>query len=72
MSVPGHLRPGLGAYPTIWRPLWLESEIARRGGRGAKAVHGDAQALLVAGVLDRIERRVIFPHGAIHVDFTLT
>jgi predicted transcriptional regulator len=47
-------------------------EIARRVGRDVKAVHGDVQALLVAGVLDRAHSgRVIFPYDAVHVDFTL-
>ncbi len=47
-------------------------EIARRVDRNAKAVHGDVQALLVAGVLDRADSgRVIFPYDAVHVDFTL-
>ena len=46
--------------------------IARRAGRDVKAVHGDIHALLDAGVLDRLEDgRVIFPYGAVHVDFTL-
>ena len=47
-------------------------EIARRVDRDVKAVHGDVQALLVAGVLDRAHSgRVIFPYDAVHVDFTL-
>jgi predicted transcriptional regulator len=47
-------------------------EIARRVGRDVKAVHGDVQALLVAGVLDRADSgRVVFPYDAVHVDFTL-
>ena len=48
-------------------------EIARRVGRDVKAVHGDVQALLAAGVLDRAENgRIVFPYDAVHVDFTLT
>ena len=47
-------------------------EVARRIGRDVKAVHGDVQALLLAGVLDRTERGVVFAYDAIHVDFTLT
>jgi predicted transcriptional regulator len=47
-------------------------EVARRVDRDVKAVHGDVQALLAAGILDRTERGVIFPYDAIHVDFTLT
>ena len=36
------------------------------------AVHGDVQALLTAGVLDRTDSgRVVFPYDAVHVDFTL-
>lgn len=47
-------------------------EIARRVGRDVKAVHGDVQALIVAGVLDRADSGgVIFPYDAVHVDFTL-
>lgn len=48
-------------------------EIARRVDRDVKAVHGDVQALLVAGVLDRADSgRVFFPYDAVHVDFTLS
>ncbi|WP_275096070.1 winged helix-turn-helix transcriptional regulator [Sedimenticola hydrogenitrophicus] len=48
-------------------------EIARRVGRDVKAVHGDVQALLNAGVLDRTDTgQVIFPYDAVHVDFTVT
>ena len=48
-------------------------ESARRVGRDVKAVHGDVQALLKAGVLDRTEDgRVVFPYDAIHVDFMIT
>lgn len=48
-------------------------EIARRVDRDVKAVHGDVQALLVGGVLDRADSgRVIFPYDAVHVDFTLS
>lgn len=48
-------------------------EIARRVGRDVKAVHGDVQALLNAGVLDRTEAgHVIFPYDAVRVDFTVT
>lgn len=47
-------------------------EIGRRVDRDVKAVHGDVQALLVGGVLDRADSgRVIFPYDAVHVDFTL-
>ena len=45
-------------------------EVARRVGRDVKSVHGDIQALLKAGVLDRAEDgRPAFPYDAIHVDF---
>ena len=48
-------------------------EVARRVNRDVKAVHGDVQTLLRAGVLDRTENgRVIFPYDAVHVDFTVT
>ncbi|HVY16288.1 MAG TPA: transcriptional regulator [Rhodopila sp.] len=47
-------------------------EIARRVDRDVRAVHGDVQALLVAGVLDRAgSGGVVFPYDAVHVDFTL-
>lgn len=47
-------------------------EIARRVDRDVKAVHGDVQALLLAGMLDRADSgRVVFPYDAVHVDFTL-
>lgn len=47
-------------------------EIARRVGRDVKAVYGDVQALLSAGVLNRAESgRVVFPYEAVRVDFTL-
>ncbi|MGH7056950.1 MAG: hypothetical protein ACREFZ_03575 [Acetobacteraceae bacterium] len=47
-------------------------EVARRANRDVEAVHGDVQALLVAGVLDRADSgHVIFPYDAVHVDFTL-
>jgi predicted transcriptional regulator len=46
-------------------------ELARRVKRDVKAVHGDVQALIGAGVLDRTERGVVFPYDSVHVDFTL-
>jgi len=47
-------------------------EIARRLDRDVKGVHGDVHALLDAGVLDRTDDgRIVFPYGAVHVDFTL-
>jgi predicted transcriptional regulator len=47
-------------------------EAARRVGRDVKAVHGDVQALLRAGILQKTEEgRVVFPFDAVHVDFML-
>lgn len=47
-------------------------EIARRAKRDVKSVHGDAQALLNAGVFDRAEDgRVVFPFNEVRVDFVL-
>ncbi len=60
------LRAMTGAGPIAIR------EIARRVDRDVKSVHGDVQALLKAGVLDRGEHgRVVFPFDEIHVDFVL-
>jgi predicted transcriptional regulator len=47
-------------------------EAARRVGRDVKAVHGDVQALLNAGVIDRTGEGILFPYDAVHVDFMLT
>ena len=47
-------------------------EAARRVGRDVKAVHTDATALLMAGVLDRTpEGRIEFPYEAVKVEFLL-
>jgi predicted transcriptional regulator len=47
-------------------------EVARRVERDVKSVHGDIQALLKAGVLDRADDgRIVFPYDAVHVDFVL-
>ena len=52
-------------------PLTMR-EVARRLRRDVKAVHGDAHALLAAGVLDKTEDgRLLFPFDAVRVDFTL-
>lgn len=60
------LRALTGAGPAAIR------EIARRVSRDAKSVHGDIQALLKAGILDRApDGRILFPYGEIHVDFVL-
>jgi len=48
-------------------------EAARRAGRDVKAVHGDAHALLDAGVLYRHrDGKIEFPFDSIHVDFTVS
>ena len=47
-------------------------DVARRVGRDVKSVHGDLQALLKAGVIDRVDDgRVLFPYDEVHVDFVL-
>jgi predicted transcriptional regulator len=47
-------------------------EAARRMERDVKAVHGDATALLDAGILDRVEDgRIVFPFEAVKVEFLL-
>ena len=52
-------------------PLTIR-EAARRVGRDVKAVHGDVQALLNAGVVQKTERRlIVFPYDAIRVDVML-
>lgn len=52
-------------------PLTIR-EVARRIERDVKAVHGDVQALLAAGLLERTEdNHVAFPFDAIRVEFTL-
>jgi predicted transcriptional regulator len=47
-------------------------EAARRVKRDVKAVHGDVQALLKAGVIERAGKGIVFPYDAVHVDFVLT
>jgi predicted transcriptional regulator len=47
-------------------------EAARRVSRDVKAVHGDVQALLKAGVLQKTESgQIEFPYEAVRVDVTL-
>lgn len=47
-------------------------EAARRLHRDVKAVHGDVQALLGAGLLEKNESgQILFPYDAVHVDFIL-
>jgi predicted transcriptional regulator len=60
------LRALTGAGPIAIRAL------ARRVDRDVRTVHGDVQALLKAGVLDRAEDgRIVFPYDEVHVDFVL-
>ena len=60
------LRAMCGAGPMAIR------EVARRVGRDVKAVHGDVQSLLTAGVLSRTpEGEVVFPFYAVKVEFLL-
>ena len=52
-------------------PLAIRA-LARQVGRDVKTVHGDVQALLNAGVLERTEDGLVsFPYDAVHVDFVL-
>jgi predicted transcriptional regulator len=52
-------------------PLTIR-EAARRVNRDVKAVHGDVQALLKAGVLQKTANgNIVFPFDAIRVDVTL-
>ena len=47
-------------------------EVVRRVDRDVKSVHGDIQALLKAGVLDRANHgRVAFPYDEVQVDFVV-
>ncbi len=47
-------------------------ETSRRINRDIKSVHGDIQALIKAGVIDRTDDgRIVFPFDEIHVDFVL-
>jgi len=59
------LRAMSGAGPLALR------EIARRVERDVKGVHTDVHALLVAGLIDRVEEGFVFPFDALRVDFTL-
>ncbi|HLI21955.1 MAG TPA: hypothetical protein VKV32_12595 [Stellaceae bacterium] len=52
-------------------PLGVRA-IARRARRDVTSVHGDVQALLKAGVLDRDkDGKIVFPYDEIHVDFVV-
>jgi predicted transcriptional regulator len=47
-------------------------EASRRMGRDVKAVHGDVQALLKAGILQKNDKGlIVFPFDTVHVDFML-
>ena len=47
-------------------------EVARRVDRDVKAVRGDVHALIDAGLVDKTAKnQVVFPFGAIRVEFTL-
>ena len=47
-------------------------EAARHVGRDVKAVHGDVQALLACGVLEKTtDGKIEFPYDAVHVCFLL-
>ena len=60
------LRALCGAGPVSIR------EASRRVGRDVKAVHTDATALLLAGVIDRTaEGQIEFPYEAVKVEFLL-
>jgi predicted transcriptional regulator len=60
------LRAMTGAGPIAIR------EVARRVERDVKAVHGDVQALLKVGVIDRTTNgQIVFPYDEVHVDFVL-
>jgi predicted transcriptional regulator len=60
------LRAMTGAGPLSIRAL------ARRVERDVKSVHGDVQALLKAGVIERTKAgQVVFPYDQVHVDFVL-
>ena len=60
------LRAMTGAGPVSIR------EVARRVERDVKSVHGDVQALLKAGVIDRVQNgRIVFPYDEVHVDVVL-
>ncbi len=46
-------------------------ETARLVNRDVKAVHGDIQALLNAGILRKEGNKISFPFDKVHVDFEL-
>ena len=47
-------------------------EVSRRVNRDIKSVHGDVQALIKAGVIDRTDDgKILFNFDEIHVDFVV-
>lgn len=66
--------------PNRWRllealvgagPLGVR-ELARRADRDVKGVHTDAQALVLCGLVDKMEDgKLSFPYDAVHVDFLM-
>jgi predicted transcriptional regulator len=60
------IRAMAGAGPMALR------ELARRLDRDVKSVHGDVQALLKTGVLQKNDgSKIVFPYDAVHVDFVV-
>jgi predicted transcriptional regulator len=59
------IRTMAGAGPMALR------ELTRRLDRDVKAVHGDVQALLTAGVLRKTDDGIVFPYDVVHVDFVV-
>lgn len=60
------LRALVGAGPVGVR------ELARRVGRDVKGVHSDAQALVKAGVIDKLpDGKLHFPYHAVHLELDL-
>jgi len=52
-------------------PLSIRA-VSRRVARDVKSVHGDVQALLTAGLVERDDAgRIVFPYDAVHVDFVV-
>jgi predicted transcriptional regulator len=47
-------------------------ELARRAGRDIKAVHGDVQALIEAGLIEKTDTgQIVFPYDEVHLDIVL-
>jgi predicted transcriptional regulator len=86
-GVPQEARIAFASFDLLWQVLTAKRwhilkamagqgelsmrEVARRAGRDVKAVHGDIQALLNAGVVNRGRSGVVFPFDSIHVDVLL-